>query len=114
MFLFHNQELKQFTIYRSGMVQSSSGRVLQNQLEEVGQISGVLAVARPEEISRWNQLAHPVTHKVVVRSTLPFPFRSGDVLKIGEKSLIVSAEPYDVGGLGHFTIIYCNERSDLD
>lgn len=113
MFLFYGQEVQKFTVLRSGAVTTSAGRVLQNQLEEVGEISGVLAVARSEERERWKQLAHMVSHKVVVKSALPFSIRAGDVLRVGSRELIVSNVPYDVGGLGHFVVIYGNERNDL-
>ncbi len=112
MMFFHGQELKCFRLCRVGAVISSQGRVLQNQMEEVGHISGVLAVAKSEEISRWRQLTHPVSHKVIVKGSLP-DIRVGDVLKLGSRELIITMVPYDVGGLGHYNILYCTERSDV-
>lgn len=148
MFLFYGEDIKQFLILRSRPVVTKSGRVLQEDLEEIGEVKGVLASARSYERERWKQLAHPVTHKIVVRKVRP-DLRAGDVLRLEVKSdmksskfeeiqnqekdenyenhenhkilkeiekkkdFIVSAVPYDVGGLGHFTVVYCEERNDL-
>lgn len=112
MMLFVGQEILNFTVYRSESVQTTGGRVLQNVSVEVGHFRGVLGSASSSEKERRKQLAHPVDHKVIVKGKCP-DLQVGDFLQVGGKKLILSAIPYDVGGLGHYVILYCSERRDL-
>jgi len=107
------QELRQFEVYRDGGHRTASGRVISNGIEKMGTISAVLAAARPEEKERWRQLEHFVTHKIIQHGTAPFEIVPGDFLMQGNKRYIVQMEPYNVGGLNHWTIYYCDERSDV-
>lgn len=112
MFLFSGQEYREFIIYRGATVTTTGGRVLQNAQKEVGKLVGVLAQANSKEKEKWKQITHPVSHKVVTRGELT-ELQVGDSLTMGGKTFFVSAVPYDVGGLGHFTVIYCSERLDF-
>ena len=60
--LMPGQELREFDVYRNGTRRTDSGRVISNGAERLGAIRAVLAAAKPEEIERWRQLEHPVTH----------------------------------------------------
>ncbi len=107
------QELKKFDVYRDGDHRTASGRITSNGTELLGSIKAVLAAAKPEEIERWRQLQHHVTHKIIQQGVPPFQIRPGDCFKQGEKRYIVQTEPYNPGGLNHWIIYYCEERSDI-
>lgn len=107
------QELKKFEVSRAEKVRTQSGRAMQGEETVVGEFFAILAQAKPEEKERWRQLAHPVTHKIIQRGKPDFEVRPGDTLRQGHRKFYVSAIPYDVGGLGHWSIYYCEERSDL-
>ena len=66
------QELRTFAVYRDGEHRTASGRVLSNDVETIGEIRAILAAAKPEEILRWRQLEHPVTHKIIQQGTAVF------------------------------------------
>ena len=107
------QELRTFTVYRDGDHRTASGRVISNGAAPLGKIRAVLAAARPEEILRWRQLEHPITHKIIQQGTAAFEIRPGDSLVYGDRRYIVQANPYNPGDLNHWTIYYCDERSDI-
>lgn len=111
--LIPGQELREFDVYRDGDYRTASGRITSNGVERLGTIRAVLAAAKPEEIERWRQLEHPVTHKIIQHGTAPFGIRAGDSLVRGEKRYIVQAAPYNPSGINHWTIYYCEERSDV-
>lgn len=111
--LMPGQELREFDVYRNGTRRTDSGRVISNGAERLGAIRAVLAAAKPEEIERWRQLEHPVTHKIIQQGTPPFEIRPGDSFTRGDRRYIVQTAPYNVGDLGHWTIYYCDERSDV-
>ena len=111
--LVPGQELRQFDVYRSGEHRTDSGRIIANGGDRIGSIRAVLAAAKPEETQRWRQLEHPVSHKIIQQGVPPFEIRPGDSLVQGNMRYIVQAAPYNVGGIGHSTIYYCNERSDV-
>lgn len=105
-------EIRAFDVFRDGERRTPSGRVTMSGAERLGGIKAVLAAASPREIERWRQLEHPVTHKIIQQGRAPFEVRPGDSIAHGGKRYIVQAAPYDPGGLGHWTIYYCDERSD--
>lgn len=111
--LIPGQELRTFTVYRDGEHKTASGRVISNGAESLGVIRATLAAAKPEEIQRWHQLEHPVSHKIIQQGTAAFEIKPGDSLVDGERRYIVQTTPYNPGGLNHWTIYYCNERSDV-
>lgn len=106
------QELRVFTVYRDGEHKTASGRILMNGAERIGEIKAVLAAAKPEEKERWKQLEHPVTHKIIQQGVPPFEIKPGDAIVRGETRYIVQTAPYNPGGINHWTIYYCDERSD--
>lgn len=111
--LMPGQELRTFDVFRDADYRTSSGRVTSNGGERLGTVKAVLAAAKPEEIERWRQLEHPVTHKIIQQGAAPFEIKAGDSLVRGESHYIVQTEPYNPGGLNHWTIYYCEERNDL-
>ena len=112
--LLPGQELRKFTVYRDGEHKTASGRVIMSdEPEKIGEIKAILAAAKPEEIERWRQLEHPVTHKIIQQGVAPFEIRPGDSITHGDRQYIVQAAPYNPGGINHWTIYYCDERSDV-
>ncbi len=102
-----------FRVFRPCAVKTGTGRVLSGEGQCLGEILGTFAKARGSETERWKQLAHPVSHVIVVRGKLPFPLQVGDVLRCEGREFLLNVVPYDVGELGHWTEIYCEERYDL-
>lgn len=111
--LIPGQELRTFDVYRDGVHQTASGRVISNGIERIGTIRAVLAAASPQEIERWRQLEHPVTHKIIQQGTAPFAVQAGDFFVFGNTRYVVQKAPYNPGGLNHWTIYYCEERRDV-
>lgn len=107
------QELREFEVFRDGEHKTASGRVVSNDRERLGTVKAILAAAKPEEKERWRQLEHPVTHKMIQQGAPPFEIRPGDFFERGDRRYFVQAAPYNVGDLGHWTIYYCDERSDV-
>lgn len=117
MFLPFGSASCDFQVFRAVAVTTEMGRVLHNVSEEIGKISGVLAEASSYEKERWRQLSYPVSHKVILSGHPSFLLEVGDVLRwesgTGTREMILNGIPYDVGNLGHYLIIYGNERRDL-
>jgi hypothetical protein len=114
------QELREITVRRPIVRETDSGRVTANgETEALGTVRAVLAAAKPEEIERWRQLGHPVTHKIIMRYTPPFDIRPGDIFEMTAlpgrtaRRFYNQAIPYNVGDIGHWTIFYCDERTDV-
>ena len=110
--LLPGQELKPFEVFRSGTRRTESGRVVDNAREKLGEIRAILAAAKPDEQQRWRQTEHPVSHKVIQQGVAAFEIRPGDFLEHGGKRYMVQTAPYNPGGINHWTIYYCDERSD--
>ena len=106
------QELRVFEIYRSGQHITAGGRVTANSETKLGEIKAILAAARPDEVNRWKQLEHPVSHKIIQQGVAPFQIKPGDYFVRGEKRYINRTDPYNPGDINHWTIYYCDERSD--
>lgn len=101
------------TAYRYTSTTTQSGRVVKGDSVELGGIKGILASANALEKERWKQLSHPVSHKIIQKGIPDFELKAGDFFVYGVKKYHISAVPDNVGGLNHFTIYYCEERSDL-
>lgn len=117
MFLPYGSAVSTFRVFRAVAVTTEMGRVLHNISEEIGKISGVLAEASSYEKERWRQLSYPVSHKVILSGVPSILLEVGDVLQwesgSGTREMILNGIPYDVGNLGHYLIVYGNERRDL-
>jgi len=107
------QELRGFTVYHPVKRETPLGRQVRDSEIEVGQIRAILAVASSEEKQRWRQLEHPITHKIIMQRRPGFSIVSGDVFKHNGRRFVHQALPYDVGDIGHWTIFYCEERTDI-
>jgi hypothetical protein len=112
--LLPGQELRHFEVLRPKTRENERGQEVISNYEPVGTIRAVLAQAKPEEIERWKQLNHPITHKIIMQRRPPFDIRSGDIFERAGRRFYNQATPYDVGDIGHWTIFYCDERSDAD
>jgi len=108
------QELREFIVLHPETRGTENGREgLTNLFKPVGTVRAILAQARPEETQRWRQLNHPVTHKIIMQHKPPFDIRPGDVFERDGRYFYHQMTPYDVGDIGHWTIFYCDERSDV-
>lgn len=72
-------------------------------------IRAVLADATPEEIERWQQRQHPITHTITQRGA-PIA-KEGDRLVFGSRYFYIQGV-HEPGSLGIWTIYYAQERSD--
>jgi hypothetical protein len=112
-FLRPGQELRDFEVLRDGTKKTDAGRVLASgEGTRIGTIKAVLAAAKPEEKERWRQLQHPITHKIIQQRAPTFEVLPGDAFVRAGRRFFVQAAPYNVGDLNHWTIYYCEERSD--
>jgi len=79
--LLPGMEQRVFTVYRPLRRGTELGRVLRDSETRIGQITAILAEAKPEEKERWKQLEHPITHKIIMQYIPPFKILSGDVFE---------------------------------
>ena len=112
--LLPGQALRGFTVYKPTTRSTVAGREgLTGGFEEIGEIKAMLAEAKPEEKEKWRQLSHPITHKIIVPGRLDVAIKPGYTLDWACRKFYVQAIPKDVGGLGVWTVIYCDERPDI-
>ena len=112
--LMPGQELRDFTVSRPETRGTENGREgLTNQFQEVGKVRAILAQAKPEEVQRWRQLNHPITHKIIMQKKPSFDIRPGDIFERDGRRFYHQMSPYDLGDIGHWTIFYCDERHDV-
>ncbi len=107
------QELRQFDGKRPETRETNRAQVVVAGYDDQGSVRAILAQAKPEEIERWKQLGHPITHKIIMQRRPTFEIRAGDIFERAGQRFYVQAQPHDVGDLGHWTIFYCDERSDV-
>jgi len=109
------QKLREFTVSTPDPDghESELGREMIGGFIEIGKIKAVLAQAKPEEVQRWKQLNHPVSHKIIMQGKPGFDVKPGDIFERSGRRFYNEMIPYDVGDLGHWTIYYCIERSDV-
>jgi hypothetical protein len=113
-FLFPGQEVRHFTVTRTGTRETPNGRELSDGTAiERGEIQAVLAQASPREIEQWRQLQHPITHKIIEQGVSGFDILPGDAFHLGNRSFVNQSMPYNVGDIDHWTIYYCQERKDV-
>jgi hypothetical protein len=110
--LLPGQEQREFAVLRPEGRENQRGQELVNGFTPVGTIRAILAQAKPEEKERWKQLNHPVTHKIIMQHRPPFDIRPGDIFERAGRRFYMQAVPYDPGDIGHWTVFYCDERSD--
>lgn len=113
IFFVPGQELREFTVLRLENRETENGRIVKNSYMTVGKINAILAQAKPAEIERWRQLQYPVTHKIIQQGKIEPKIKENDILEYGERRFHIQAKPYNIGDLGHWTIYYCEERSDV-
>lgn len=108
------QELREFTVNKPDPKGTENGREgLTNGYIEVGIIRAILAAAKPEEIQRWRQINHPVTHKIIMQGKPTFEILPGDIFERVGRRFYNQSMPNDIGDLGNWTIFYCDERIDV-
>ena len=111
--LMPGQELREFVVSRPERYETESGLVKVGGYAEVGRVFAILAQAKSDEIQRWRQLTHAVTHKIIMKRRPDFEIKPGYIFERDGHRFNVHEPPYDVGGLGHWMIFYCEERSDI-
>jgi hypothetical protein len=107
------QELREFDVLRPRTHETERGRETIIDYAHIGAVNAIFAAARPEERERWRQLEHPITHKIIMRHAPPFDVMPGDIFERAGRRFYNQAMPYDVGDIAHWTIFYCDERSDV-
>lgn len=112
VFLAPGKELMEFDVFKPEKTETLRGQVLNNKLTGSGKIKAVLAQASPLEIQRWKQLQHPISHKIIAKGAPDFEIAPGDILQLKKRRFVVRTNPYNIGGLYHFVIYYCQERTD--
>ena len=113
VFLTAGQEQRDFDVFRADTTKTDGGRVMRNASEKIGAVRAILAAAKPEEIERWRQLSHPITHKIIQKGVPAFEIKPGDYFERGNQKYFVRTAPYNIGDINHWTIYYCDERSDV-
>lgn len=92
---------------------SKTGRAGLSTLTEDGYLFGILSKATPEEIEQWSTTDSPVTHKIVQYGGNN-KAADQDVLVFNGNYYYIQRTPRDPGGLGHFTVYFCEERKGLN
>lgn len=100
-----------FSVEREKDDTGAHGRRASGYEDRGESLAGVLAEAKPEEIERFRQLGHPVSHTIVQRGR--------KIAGVGDRLLRAGSYYYvqgvdDPGGLGLWTIYYAEERRDAD
>lgn len=90
-----------------------SGRPTKSGQMPDGYIDGILSESSPEEKERWSTTDHPVTHKIVQQGRNNIA-KEGDILVLNDLYYYVQRKPRNPGGLNHFTVYFCEERSGLN
>ena len=113
--LMPGQELREFVVEAPETRETTEGRVVINGYVQLGTIRAILAQANPEETNRWRQLNHWVSHKIIMQHRPPFEVKSGYKFRRVDngQEFYVTTLPYEPGGIGHWTIFYCNDRRDV-
>ena len=114
MLLFPGQGSKRFEVKRSVNQISSSGRVMAESFETIGEVVGFLTNASPTEHEQWKQKGHPVTHKVVQPLPMAVSVQpvAGDFLYL-ESRVFTIQSIRNPAELNHFNVYYCEERCDV-
>jgi len=116
------QELQEFTVLKPETRMTTNGRAgLVGEFKEVGTIEGVLVrlseyqqrFSASRSGTRTNQVTHFVTHKIIADYVPEFAIKPGYVFERGGNRYYMLEQAYDVGGLGDWTIYYCENRTDV-
>ena len=113
VFLNPGQEIREFIVIRTGNRETENGRELRNAETPIKSIRAILAKATSEEIDRWKQLGHQVSHKIIQQGTATFDILPGDIFERAGRKFYNQGMPNNIGDLGHWTIYFCDERSDV-
>lgn len=106
-------EVRDFTVLRLDTHETEKGREVVNGYTTVGTLRATLASAKPEEIERWRIINHPITHKIIMQYKPAFDILPGDIFERAGRRFYNQFIPNNVGDLGHWTIFYCDERTDV-
>lgn len=106
------QGFKKFTRYKHSGKLTAQRRAGSSQ-EECGYLFGILSDATPEEIEQWGTTESPITHKIVQYGGTN-KAADKDYLVFNGRYFYIQRSPRNPGGLGHFTVYYCEERRGLN
>lgn len=117
------RELKVFEIRSKTVSVDSKGRVMKKADPAdrdaciALRFKGMLSAAGPDEIDRWSQMQHPITHTITSRKREARRVKPEQVLILDsrekERRFYVQGVS-DPGELGIYTIIYAQERTDAE
>lgn len=107
------QGFKKFTRMKHKTGKSKTGRAGSSTFTESGYLFGILTDATPEEIERWGTTEKPITHKIVQYGGNNIAVAM-DALVFNGRYFYIQRSPRNPGGLGHFTVYYCEERRGLN
>lgn len=106
MYLRPGNLLKHFVVERYTPTGKTGGRAVY-EYQADGEISAVLAQAKPSEIERFRQDAHPITHTIIQRGRPKA--RPQDRLILEERQFYIQGVD-EIGNLAICTIYYAEER----
>lgn len=111
MFITPSKVFQTFQIEQAVLGQNARGRQTAS-FEPVGILSGVLADIRQQsafEQIRLQQTQHPLSHTIVSKGRPKA--KQGDRLSYNGRLFYIHGTE-DAGGLGLWTLYYCEERND--
>ena len=114
--LIPGQGFKRFSVLKLGKAVNSKGKVQKAKYEPIGEIIGILATAKQNEIEQWRQNGHPISHKVVQRGA-KIQAVAGNYLMLsnpnGKDRYFYIQGRNNPGELDHMVRYYVEERNDL-
>ena len=107
------QGFKPFLVLRKKGGVTATGRPQAKTLSPDGEFYGIISQADQNEIEKWKQNGHPITHTIIQRGTKNRA-KATDVLELkGTNRRFQVKGVNDPAELGHFTIYKVEEREDL-
>lgn len=105
---------KQFTVLRREGGKTAKGRPTTARLTPQGTFYGIVTRTSPEETDQHKQLGSPTRYTIVQQGTHNQAIAT-DILECEDgRQFLVTGDPKDPGGLGHFTVYQVEERDDLN
>lgn len=105
------QQYKRYTISRKIAKTDARGRTTYSKTAcPVGELYGAISVCSPKEREQWNQLGHPVTHKIIVEGNCIA--RADDIVERNGRKFYVESNK-NSGALDMFNVLWCRELNGV-
>lgn len=105
------QQYKGYTIYRKVATTDERGRTSYSKEPiPVGKLFGAISLCSPKEREQWNQLGHPITHKVVVEGMCDA--HADDIIERDGRRFYVESNK-NSGALDMFNVLWCRELNGV-